>query len=77
VQLDLVDGADGRVGIGIGGEQDALGLGRRSMERERNSMPVIWGILWSASNSATGSPRSRNRSNRSSAACPELADRMR
>ena len=61
VERDLVDRLDRGLGVGVGGEQDALGApGRACAPATRYSVPAIPGMRWSAISSATWSPRVRS-----------------
>jgi hypothetical protein len=40
----VVDGANRRIGVGVGGQQDAFGVGENLHRLARNSTPVICGI---------------------------------
>ncbi len=58
VEPDLVDRPDRGLGVGVGRQQHALGLrGHLQSAWARNSTPLIPGMRWSATSSATGSPR--------------------
>ncbi len=61
VQCDLVDRGDRRLGVGVGGQQHALGVGARSCAPRRGTaVPGMPGIRWSAISIATWSPRVRS-----------------
>jgi hypothetical protein len=73
VEVDVVDGPDGRVGVGVRVSSTRLAPGARSIACSRKSIPVIPGIRWSASSSAICSPRSVSSCSASSAERPSSA----
>ena len=61
VDARLVDRADGRVRVGVGGQEHALGIGVRARwPAPETRRPIIPGIRWSTRKSATGSFRTCN-----------------
>ena len=77
IKVDDVDRLNGRLGIGVGGEKRPTRMGKRSIASSRNSRPLISGILWSASITATQSPRSFNSRSVSSASAPDSVRTIR
>ena len=58
VEADVVDRADGHVGVRVGREQQQPGVGECLADLPSSSIPVMPGIRWSETTRATGRERS-------------------
>ena len=77
VQADVVDRLDRDVGVGVRGEQEVLRARRWVRACSSISMPVICGIRWSDTISATGWLRSASLVRTVKAWAPDVARTMR